>query len=152
MTARRQNDVLLPGDYEALADLRYTLRRFTAFSVGEAQRLGITPQQHQALLAIKGLPADKEMTVGMLADRLLISPESATVLTTTLTEAGYVEHATSRTDGRRKIVALTKKAEHILEKLSGAHLHEIRDMASELMHALRILQDRRKQEQIAWMS
>lgn len=32
------------------------------------QKLGITPQQHQALLAIKGLPADKEMTVGMLAD------------------------------------------------------------------------------------
>lgn len=75
---------------------------------------------------------------------MLISPQSATVLTTTLTEAGYVEHAASRTDGRRKIVALTKKAERILEKLSRAHLHEIRDMAPELMDALGILQDRRK--------
>ncbi|CUX67504.1 Transcriptional regulator, MarR family (fragment) [Agrobacterium tumefaciens str. Kerr 14] len=39
------------GDYEALASLRYSIRRFRQFSAKEASKLGLRPQQHQALLA-----------------------------------------------------------------------------------------------------
>jgi len=145
-------DRLSPGDYEALANLRYRLRKFTEFSTAEVHRLDISPQQHQALLAIKGLPADKEMTVGMLADRLLISPQSATVLVRDLVDAGYIERDNSVAARRHHVIRLIDRGEDILEKLSGAHLHEIREMAPELMQALRILQDRRKLEQIAWMA
>jgi hypothetical protein len=45
-----------------------------------------------------------------------------------------------------------EKAEHILTRLTGAHLHEIREMAPELMQALHLLQDRRRLEKIAWMA
>jgi DNA-binding MarR family transcriptional regulator len=152
MVAKVRNDALSPGDYEALANLRHALRKFTEFSTAEVLKLGITPQQHQALLAIKGLPAEKEMTVGMLADRLLIAPHSATELVNRLADAGYVARTLSGSDGRRQVVSLMEKAERILERLSGAHLHEIREMAPELMQALRILQDRRRLEQIAWMA
>ncbi|GAC1045958.1 MarR family transcriptional regulator [Rhizobium sp. No.120] len=134
MTIKEHEDALSPGDYEGIANLRYALRKFTEFSNVEVSKLGLTPQQHQALLAIKGLPPEKEMTIGMLA------------------EAGYIERVSSKTDGRRQIVRLTNKAELNLARLSGAHLHEIREMAPELMHALRILQDRRKLEKIAWMA
>ncbi|MBB3429098.1 hypothetical protein FHT85_006129 [Rhizobium sp. BK312] len=59
MTTKTHEDALSPGDYEALANLRYALRKFTEFSNAEVSNLGLTPQQHQALLAIKGLPPEK---------------------------------------------------------------------------------------------
>ncbi|NTG04964.1 MarR family transcriptional regulator [Agrobacterium rhizogenes] len=152
MTTKAYEDSLSPGDYEALANLRFALRKFTEFSNAEVSNLGLTPQQHQALLAIKGLPPEKEMTVGMLAERLLIAPHSATELVNRLADAAYIERVSSKVDGRRQIVRLMEKTELILAKLSGAHLHEIREMAPELMEALRILQDRRKLEKIAWMA
>jgi DNA-binding MarR family transcriptional regulator len=40
--------------YELLAELRRTLRKFHRFSSEAAKSAGLTPQQHQALLAIKG--------------------------------------------------------------------------------------------------
>jgi DNA-binding MarR family transcriptional regulator len=152
MTMKEETEILSAGDYQALANLRFALRKFTEFSTAEVQRLGITPQQHQALLAIKGLPATKRMTIGMLADRLLIAPNSATALVNRLTETGLVERNASGSDARRQYLGLTKKANDILAKLSGAHLHEIREMAPELMQALRMLQDRQKLEKIAWMA
>ena len=149
---QRHSEHLTPDDYEALANLRYALRRFTDFSSYEVQKLGLTPQQHQALLAIKGLPGEQSMSIGMLADRLLVAPQTATELVDRIEEDGLVERQAVSSDGRKQAIKLTKKAEKILEGLSGAHLHEIREMAPELMLALRALQDRRKLEKIAWMA
>lgn len=152
MTTRSHADTLSPGDYDALSNLRYALRKFTEFSSGEVMKLGLTPQQHQALLAIKGLSPVKEMTVGLLADKLLTAPHSATALVNRLVEAGYVERRSSARDARRQVIVLLPKAERALVRLSGVHLHEIREMAPELMQALRALQDRRRMEKIAWMA
>ena len=41
------------GDYEILAAFRFELRRFLNFSEQAAKALGMTPQQHQSLLAIR---------------------------------------------------------------------------------------------------
>jgi DNA-binding MarR family transcriptional regulator len=150
MTTRDHSRELSPGEYEALAGLRHVLRKFTAFSASEVLKLDLTPQQHQALLAIKGLVSDKEMTAGMLADTLLIAPRAAAALIEGLADAGYVECVPR--DGGQEGVRLLGKAETALARLSDAHLHEIRDMAPELMHALRILQDRERLEKIAWMA
>ncbi|MDQ0563937.1 hypothetical protein QO004_005753 [Rhizobium mesoamericanum] len=72
------------------SNLRYTLRRFMDFSTSAAQEEGLLTQQHQALLAIKGHRGEKAMTDGMLAQRLLIAPHSATELVGRLAVAGYV--------------------------------------------------------------
>ncbi|MDK1477737.1 helix-turn-helix domain-containing protein, partial [Sinorhizobium sp. 6-117] len=85
---------LTRADYESLATLRYTLRKFLDFSTSAAQEAGLPPQQHQALLAIKGLPVGETMTVGMLAEKLLIAPHTATELATRLVKAGYVLRTT----------------------------------------------------------
>ena len=53
------DDVISDHDYEALAAFRYALRRFVAFSETEAKAAGLTPRQHQALLAIKGTPSGR---------------------------------------------------------------------------------------------
>lgn len=70
---------LAEQDYAMLADFRYTLRQFHAFSEDQAAALGLTPQQHQALLVIRGA-SGKRVTVGVLAERLMLKPHSATGL------------------------------------------------------------------------
>lgn len=145
------NETLLDADYEALANLRYRIRKFREFSMKAARSVGLSSQEHQALLAIKGLPSGKQMTAGMLADRLLISPQAATTLVDRLLEAGYIEQTAETTQRRKQTFRLTDKAEDILKRLTGAHLYEIREMAPDLMQALRILQDRKRMEQAAWI-
>jgi DNA-binding MarR family transcriptional regulator len=64
-------------DYQALADFRYEIRRFLSFSERLVRAAGLEPQQHQALLAIKGLPTHRIATIGVLSERLLIQHHSA---------------------------------------------------------------------------
>src|SRR3546814_4144671 len=67
---------LADADYAALADFRHALRRFQAFSEAQAAEQGLTPQQHQALLAIRGA-APGTPSVGDIAERLMLKPHSA---------------------------------------------------------------------------
>ena len=78
--AKAGEDSPSPADYQALSDFRYALRRFLAFSSDAAREVGLTPQQHQALLAIMGHPAAVAMTIGMLAERLLLKHHSTVEL------------------------------------------------------------------------
>lgn len=133
-------DELSQAHYEALATLRYTLRKFMDFSTSAAQEEGLPPQQHQALLAIKGHPAGEAMTIGMLAERLLIAPHTATELVGRLAAADYVRREADRDDKRRQTLRLTEKSEDLLRRLSAIHLQEIRDMAPELITILTKLQ------------
>jgi DNA-binding MarR family transcriptional regulator len=136
------NGVLTQTDYEALANLRYTLRRFMAFSTSAAHAAGLPPQQHQALLAIKGNPGGQAMTVGLLAERLLIAPHTAAELVGRLADGDLVASAADPADRRRLTLSLTPKAEDILRSLSLIHLREIRELAPVLADALRVLQGR----------
>lgn len=132
-------DRLSDADYEALSNLRYTLRRFMDFSTSAANQEGLPAQQHQALLAIRGHRDEEPMTVGKLAERLMIAPHSATELVGRLVAAGYVTRNVDSADRRRQTVALTDKAHAILERLTAIHLTEIREMAPRLIDILRAL-------------
>ncbi|KRB55157.1 MarR family transcriptional regulator [Rhizobium sp. Root708] len=136
----KKSEGLTAADYEALSNLRYTLRRFMDFSSSAAQHEGLPTQQHQALLAIKGHPAEEPMTIGMLADRLLIAPHSATELVGRLVAAGYVSRRADENDRRRQTIELTDKAEDVLMRLTAIHLTEIREMAPKLIDLLKSLQ------------
>jgi DNA-binding MarR family transcriptional regulator len=136
-------------EYEALANLRYRIRKFRQFSGKAAEKLGLTRQQHQALLAIKGLGAGGRMSLSALGDKLFLSPTEAAELAASLQEAGHVTIEAKQK--RRPVVMLTAQAEELLRRLTSAHLYEIREMAPELMQALRMLQDHRQMEVAAWM-
>jgi len=144
-----KNGSLSDVDYAALANLRYRIRKFRQFSTKAAEKLGLSPQQNQALLAIKGLGSGEQMSVSTLAARLFVPAASAAELTRSLEGRGYVTIEVKQR--RRTIVRLTDKAEEILRRLTPAHLYEIREMAPELMLALRVLQDHRRMEVAAWM-
>lgn len=136
-------------EYEALANLRYKIRKFRQFSGKAAEKLGLTRQQHQALLAIKGLGIGGRMTLSDLASKLFLASTEAAELVASLQEAGLV--AIDARQKRRPAVMLTEQAEELLHRLTSAHLYEIREMAPELMQALRMLADHRQLEVAAWM-
>jgi DNA-binding MarR family transcriptional regulator len=123
-------------DYRALADLRFLIRQFLATSERMAQGRGLTPQQHQLLLAIEGRPPEAQPTIGYLADRLLIRHHSAVGLVDRLAEQGLVVRETSIDDRRQVLVRLTPRAEALLRDLAASHREELRSLAPRLVEAL----------------
>ena len=116
---------LTDNDYAALAELRFALRKFQAFSDDQAAQMGLTPQQHQALLALRAAPT-ADATVGFIARRLLLKPHSATGLVDRLEKLGLVTRHTGEVDKRRAQLRLTAEALRILAELSHVHRDEIR--------------------------
>lgn len=120
---------LSKADYELLAEFRHLLRLFVAFSEEAAGRAGLTPQHHQALLAIKGFPGRERITVGELADRLGVRHHSVVGLVDRLARRGLVKRRTGAPDRRQVLVELTPRAESLLAELSLAHRDELRRLA-----------------------
>ena len=69
-TSARRKDALSETDYETLAEFRYALRQFLNRSAAAARSASLTPQQHQALLAIRG-HAGGAISIGGLAEKLM---------------------------------------------------------------------------------
>lgn len=129
---------LADADYAALADFRHALRRFLSFSEDAATARGLTPQQHQALLAIRGA-GDRPVTVGYVAERLILKPHSATGLIDRLEALGLVERRAAPGDRRRALLVLTDKAREQLAQLTATHREEIlrlRPLLSDLLHQI----------------
>lgn len=116
---------LTQADYSALAEFRYQLRRFLDFSEKAARKAGLTPRQHQALLVIKGYRHGEPISVGDLAERLIIHHHSAVELANRLVDRGFVMRLQDEKDQRRVLLCLTEQANGCLAELSGAHLDEL---------------------------
>jgi len=100
----------------------------------------VAPQQHQALLAIKGFPAGRHITIGELAERLQIRHHSAVGLVDRLVKKRLVVREHRGADRRQVSLALTKLGDQTLEKLSAAHkeqLHRIGPHIESLLKRLR---------------
>lgn len=123
-------------DYQALAQFRYEIRRFVNFSEQAARDAGIEPQQHQALLAIEGLPATHRATIGVLAERLQIQHHSAVGLVDRLEAERLLKRTSSRADRREVLLHLTSRGTRLLNKLSLSHRAELRSAGRTLLQAL----------------
>jgi len=134
---RPSPDILDRRDYATLAAFRRSLRIFLAFSEDAARKAGLPPQQHQAILAIRGLAPETGMTVNDLAEQLLLKPQTAVELVDRLEDSGLVRRERDDVDRRRVFLGLTAKANRLLEKLSAEHLAQIRRDAPELIALLR---------------
>ena len=120
------------ADYQALAQFLHALRQFLAFSQAAATAAGLTPQQHQALLAIKGMPRSEPVSVGDLAQWLGIKHHSCVGLVERLEGLGLVKKRGDASDRRRVQLKLTARAEAKLESLSAAHRAELKRRAGAL--------------------
>jgi len=128
-------------DYEALAAFRRALRGFLAFSEAAARNSGLTAQQHQAILAIKGNPDPGPMTIGELADHLMVRHNSAVELVDRLVKADLVLRTESADDRRRVGLTLTARADAILAELSAIHLEELKNSRALLAQLLERLKE-----------
>ena len=122
-------------DYAALAEFRFALRRFQMFSETKAGEAGLTPQQHQALLAIRAADPDAA-TVGYVAQRLIVKPHTASELIDRLEAIDLVRREPAPSDRRRALLRLTSQATGILSALSSAHREEIRRLQPLLVEHL----------------
>lgn len=129
MTAKSRGKIS-PADYQALAEFRYLLRRFMVFSEEAAREAGLAPQQHQALLAIKGF--EGAPTIGDLAERLAVKHHSAVGLVDRLAKAGHLKRRQDPVDRRCVTLALTASGEKLLADLSSAHREELRMLTPSL--------------------
>lgn len=123
-------------DYRALAEFRYEVRRFQNLSEQAARAAGIEPQQYQALLAIKGLPASSSATVGLLAERLQIQHHSAVELVDRLEAHGLLKRMRNRRDRRQVLLRLTGRGEEILRQVALPHRADLRSSGLTLLRAL----------------
>jgi DNA-binding MarR family transcriptional regulator len=126
-------------EYRALAEVRYRIRAFLTFSEDAARRAGVEPQQHQLLLAIKGLPAGGRATIKAVAERLQIQHHSAVELATRAVTSALIVRRHSAQDAREVTLHLTARGARILESLSREHRHELDSAATHLGQSLRTL-------------
>jgi DNA-binding MarR family transcriptional regulator len=119
---------LTDGEFEQLLALRTGLRRFLHWSEGQAKIAGITPAQHQLLLAVRGHQGDAGPTIGELADYLLLRPHSTSELIDRAVTAGLVTRKTDTANASIVRVGLTVLGEGKLHELSQAHLQELAEL------------------------
>ena len=123
---------------EALAGFRSALRRFLAFSEQATKAAGVTAQQYQALLAIKAWP-HHSITVGDLAEELLLRAHGGVQLVDRLAALGLVQRARSETDKRSICVSLTEKGEATFLHLATQHLQQLNKRKKQLADIVRQL-------------
>ena len=134
MIARRQavGRKLSDSEYQRIARLRYLLRRFTHFSESAARRQGLTSQQYQALLALRGR-GNEPPTVGYLARCLFIRHNSAVGLVDRLVKDGLVKRRESPDDRRKAELSITARAQRKLDRLVDVLRAERRQLAAQFL-------------------
>lgn len=121
----------------ALADFRFTLRKFLHFSEEAALRVGLTPQQHQLMLQIAGAAEDAVTSVGYLAERLALKHNSAVELSKRCEEAGLMVREDDPGNRRHVVLRLTAAGNRMLENLSDDHWRELNELGPQLIRTLK---------------
>ncbi len=126
--------------YRSLARFRHDLRVFLHFSEVSARGVGLTPAQHQLLLAVRGWSGEGQPSIGELAEFLQTRPHSTLELTRRAEEAGLVRLEVDPADRRRQRVALTETGGEKLAALSLLHRDELRRFRREMEEVLGALE------------
>jgi DNA-binding MarR family transcriptional regulator len=124
------------ADYRLLASFRYEMRKFLAFSEQAARDAGVEPQQHQMLLAVRGLPEGARPTIGTIAERLCVQHHTAVALADKLEERGFLRRERGLPDKREVLLHITSEGEALLRELSALHRQQLGVVGPALVSAL----------------
>jgi len=116
---------LTDADYARLLALRTGLRRFERWSARQAENAGLTPAQHQLLLAVRGHGTQEGPTIGEVADYLLLRHHSVVGLVDRAEAAGLVRRTRGEDDHRVVRLTLTELGAERLRALSELHVQEL---------------------------
>ncbi|MCU1463865.1 MAG: transcriptional regulator, MarR family [Acidimicrobiales bacterium] len=128
-----------PSEYRALAAFRHRIRVFLRFSEDAARAAGLTPAQHQLLLAVKGFAGPGRPSASDIAELLQSKVHSTVELIDRAEAAGLLRRYPDPGDRRRQLLALTPAGERKLRGLSVEHRNELRRLRVELAAMLRDL-------------
>ncbi len=130
---------LTTAEYQALAELRYRIRKFLREGDTLASEAGLEPQQYLLLLMIRGIPDGQEATVSNLAERLVLKHHSVVELIDRMEAHGYVRRSRSREDRRSVLVLLLPRGEKLLEEVAQHRVSELRASGAALANAIAAL-------------
>ena len=133
MTDRKLSGAMRKGDFEALADFRYQIRRYLRFSETISHQHGITVLQYLLLLQVKGYPGREWATIAELAERLQSHHHGVVTLVTRCVEAGLVERRKGEGDKRVVQVVLLPKGEQLVARLALLHREQLLNLGDELI-------------------
>src|SRR5437763_13420741 len=127
---------LHPEDYQALAQLRYLLRKFLRFSKDLlVEKAGLNPEQYEALLAIKAFTGNT-ITISQLSERLQVKHHSAVNIVDRLVERKLIRRNAGEEDRRERHLQLTAKGEELIGEMAAPHYAELRARSGEMIKAL----------------
>lgn len=131
---------LSDDDYRRLLAFRDGLRRFLRWSASHARSVGLTPAQHQLLLAVRGHGSPP--SIREVADHLLVRHHSVVELVDRAVEAGLLERSVDPDDHRVVRLSLTDEGNRKVAELAAAHLEELRLLRDHLSAIWEELPDR----------
>jgi DNA-binding MarR family transcriptional regulator len=134
-SAARSREISGAG-YRKLAEFRHRIRQFLHISEEAARSKGIEPQQHQVLLAVKGLPAGARPNVRTISQRLCLRHHSTVEIIDRLVEHGAVIRRQSDQDRREVLIELTPHGEELLHQLSVLLWQELKVSGPALSESL----------------
>ena len=124
-------------DYEALASFRYAIRKFLSFSRRAlAEEAQLTPEQYEALLALKAFSGETGLSISVLSERLQVKPHTVVSLVDKLEELQFARRAQGTADRRQVFVSLTPAGSRVLAKVAVLHRREMRIRSPEMIDAL----------------
>jgi DNA-binding MarR family transcriptional regulator len=127
---------LTTNHYRQLAAFRHEMRKFQAFSEQAARDSGIEPQQHQLLLALRGLPEGLRPTIGTIAERLCVQHHTAVALVDKLERRELLVRERGSTDRREVLLRLTPGSDALLRQLSELHRQQLLVVGPAMVGAL----------------
>jgi DNA-binding MarR family transcriptional regulator len=119
-------------DFQHLLNFRVTVRRFLRWSEEQAAEAGLTPTQHQLLVAVKGHQGSRPPSIRELAEYLLLQSHSTVGLVDRAEAAGMVYRSPDPDDARVARVELTSKGDALVTDLTTAHLEKLYELAAAL--------------------
>lgn len=119
-------------DYRRLLEFRTGLRRFLRWSEEQARGVGVSPAQHQLMLAIRGHAGAEGPTIGDVADSLLLRHHSAVELVNRAEAAGLVRRQPDGDDHRVVRLHLTARGADKLRRLTAVALEELARLSPRL--------------------
>ena len=127
---------LTDEDYRLLARFRHALRAFLRFSEQAARDAGLTPAEHQLLLAVKGHPSGAPAPLSDVAEMLQLKRHSVVELVDRAAANGLLTRRADPEDRRRALLELTHEGEACLRDLSVLHRAELRRFDLEMREVL----------------
>lgn len=127
-------------EYQRLASFRHALRLFMRFSENASRAEGLTPNQHQLLLAVRGWSELGEPSISQVAERLQLKLHSTGELVQRAASAGLLTLENDPSDHRRQLVRLTDLGMNKLRALSVLHRDELKRFRLHLADLLEVLE------------